>query len=367
MIVGMKKVCLLFESLKTSNGVAKAAIAIANLLAESHKYEVDLLPVFECESTSLFSVATGVTIKPVLGFYFKGLAKILDCIPDRLLYRLIIHQKYDIEVGFQYGLYTKIISASTNKKAKHIAWMHGYDYGVKLRKYYPLFDKVFCVSRENAERLHNDLSVLGLSANIDYCYNVIDDTIVSNMGEELVTVGLPVRPLFVTVGRFSPEKGFPRLLSSLIRLFNEGKRFTMWFVGDGVELDKCKKVLDAHIEMNPYFSFIGAQNNPHKYTSKADLFICSSYSEGYSNACTEAVMLGVPVLSTEVSGAKEIIDDARAGIVVDNDDTSLYLGIKHVLEDISLLDTWKQSIEKNKYLFSKKYRAERVFRLLDTL
>lgn len=363
----MKKICFIFESLRTSNGVAKAAIALANLLAESGEYEVDLMPVFKCEKQNKFNIAKGVSVRPVLGFYFKGLAKFLDLIPDRFLYKMIIRKQYDIEVGFQFGLYTKIISASTNQKAKHIAWMHGYDYGLKLRDYYPLFDKVLCVSRANAEKLQNELNALGLSANIDYCYNVIDDNFVCSKGEEAVETSLPCRPLFVTVGRFSPEKGFPRLLSCLIMLIEEGYRFTMWFVGDGVELEKCKELLEKHKALKEYCIFLGAKENPHKYTSKADLFLCPSYSEGYSNACTEAIMLGVPVLSTLVPGANEIIEDAQAGDVVGNDDKALYLGIKKVLDNQNILNVWKDSVASNRYLFSKAYRSNRVFTLLKSL
>ena len=57
--------------------------------------------------------------------------------------------------------------------------------------------------------------------------------------------------------------------------------------------------------------------------SRADLLVCASFAEGYSTVCVEANMLGIPVLSTCVDGAKEIVDDAGAGMVVGMDDDSL--------------------------------------------
>ena len=363
----MKKVCLVFESLKTSNGVAKAAVALANLLAESGKYQVDLIPVFKCDPLNNFSFSSGGEVKPVLGFYFKGLAKFLDLIPDRLLYRFIIHRYYDIEIGFQYGLYTKIISASTNKDAKHLAWMHGYDYGLKLRNYYPKFDRVFCVSKANADRLKAELEQLDLFARIDYSYNVIDDEKVRHLGEEQIEATIPYYPLFATVGRFSPEKGYPRLIKVLKRLHGDGFNFSMWFIGDGVELQRCRTMVDEVLGLAEKCTFWGAQVNPHKFTAKADLFICPSYSEGYSNACTEAIMLGVPVLSTLVPGAREIVEDSKAGLVVENGDQELYDGLKSILLSKSMLSDWKKSVSENKYLFSKAYRATRVFKSLETV
>lgn len=362
----MKKICFLFESLKTSNGVAKAALAMANLLAESGQYQVDLIPMFKCEPLDRFGISPNVKVRTVFGFYFKGLAKLLDLLPDRLLYHIIIHRKYDVEVGFQYGLYTKIISASTNKNAKHIAWMHGYDYGLKLRLYYPKFDKVLCVSQYNANRLKKELEQAGLYANVEYCYNVIDDGIVREKGSDPVGEQIVKRPLFVTVGRFSPEKGFPRLIAALHRLYKDGYNFTMWLVGDGLELEKCKTMFEKEQDFLSSVVFWGSQINPHKYTSKADLFICSSYSEGYSNACTEAIMLGVPVFSTSVPGANEIVGDSKAGMVVNNDDESLYQGLKQILDNPSLLTIWKKSLMENQYLFSKEYRSSRVFSLLES-
>lgn len=362
----MKKICFLFESLKTSNGVAKAALAMANLLAESGQYQVDLIPMFKCEPLNRFGISPNVKVQTVFGFYFKGFAKLLDLLPDRLLYRMVIRKRYDIEVGFQYGLYTKIVSASTNKKAKHIAWMHGYDYGLKLRMFYPKFDKVLCVSQFNADRLKKELEQAGLYANVDYCYNVIDDSIVREKGCDPVSEQIVERPLLVTVGRFSPEKGFPRLVTALHRLYIEGYHFTMWFVGDGLELSKCKSMFENEQAFLSSCVFLGSQINPHKYTSKADLFICSSYSEGYSNACTEAIMLGVPVFSTSVPGANEIVGDSKAGMVVNNDDESLYQGLKQILDNPSLLTIWKKSLMENQYLFSKEYRSSRVFSLLES-
>ena len=54
--------------------------------------------------------------------------------------------------------------------------------------------------------------------------------------------------------------------------------------------------------MEKYVDLIGYDINPYKYMSKCDLFVCASYAEGFSTAATEALVLGLPVCTVNVSG-----------------------------------------------------------------
>ena len=70
----------------------------------------------------------------------------------------------------------------------------------------------------------------------------------------------------------------------------------------------------------------------------------SRFAEGYSTSCTEAVMLGVPVVSTQVSGAEEIIESAESGLVVENTEDGLYENLKKILEDPEVICRWERNI-----------------------
>ncbi|MBQ5900346.1 MAG: glycosyltransferase, partial [Clostridia bacterium] len=43
------------------------------------------------------------------------------------------------------------------------------------------------------------------------------------------------------------------------------------------------------------FTFIGYRKNPYQYITHCDLFVCSSYREGFSTAATESLIVGTPV------------------------------------------------------------------------
>lgn len=349
-----------FAALTHSNGVSRVAIAMANEIAERNKGEVTLIPLFQYDQTVLEYVSPKVKVKPVFKMYFKGLAKILLLVPSKLLYKLIIREKYDIEIGFQYEVPTYIISGSTNKNALHIGWMHTYDDGLKYRDCYEQMDRMVCVSKCGAERLAKELHK---PIPVDFCYNPINDKKIVEQGAEPIEINRGAGIQFVSVGRMSPEKGYARLLDIAARLKKEGYVFNLWLIGNGPALDGLMNA-SKKLEVDDIVFFLGTQQNPHKFTSKSDVFICSSFSEGYSTACTEAIILGVPVITTNCSGGEEIIEEAECGLLTQMDDESLYKGMKMVLDNPTILDNWKTKLAKTKIRFTQEKRIEKLYNLL---
>ena len=95
-------------------------------------------------------------------------------------------------------------------------------------------------------------------------------------------------------------------------------------------------ITNNHIEN--HITLLGYQTNPYKFVAKADLFVCSSYREGFSTAATEALILGTPVCTVEVSGMKEMLgSNNEYGIVTENNEDALYIGIKKMLDNPDLL------------------------------
>ena len=357
----MKKICFSFNHLTYSDGVAQSAIAMANYLADTGMVEVTLRPIFNFDKSILKDIKKKVKVKPVLGFYFRGLSTILNLVPAFLLHDWIFgRDRYQIEIGFQYGLATCAVVSSNSVKSKHYVWMHGYDEGLHLKEYYKKADRVVCVSKQNADRLFKELQC---AVPVEYCYNPIDNNVVCKLGEEKIDLAIPKELLFISVGRHSEEKGYLRLLKIVERLMNEGYTFKLWLIGDGPQHGELVKYSQEH-GLEKVVVFIGAQKNPHKFTSKADLFVCSSYAEGFSTACSEAIMLGVPVLTTSVSGGKEIIDTAKSGMLVGMSDEDLYEGMKYVIENQKQVEEWKERLVHTKHKFS---ASERISRLLAVL
>lgn len=358
-----KKICISFEHFVASNGVSRSAIAIANLLDEKG-YDVTLVPLFRIEKKLMETMNSEVHLQKVFGFYFRSFAQILDLIPDSILYWWIFKRKnYDLEIAFQKDMPIKIIAAGPKGKTKRLAWIHTYDEGLSLRKQYERIGKVVCVSKQNSVRLSEELP----SVQSDYSYNPIDEKIVVEQSKESIDLKRPTDcPLFVSVGRHSPEKGYMRLLNIIARLRDDGYKMKWWLIGGGVQHDELVNHSNE-LGLQDIVLFTGPTSNPHKYTVHGDVFVCSSYREGYSTACTESVMLGVPVITTDVGGSREIIEESGTGIHCGLDDEALYHAIKKVLDNPDIIKDWKYSIDKNKKQFSQKVRSQRLFKIVEEL
>lgn len=328
-----KKIIFVLNHLETSNGVSNVLINLCKAL-DPEKFDITIRPLYRCDMELKSELGDNVKIKKVIGFYFKGLSKILRLIPVRFLYRKIVDETYDIEVAFQCDMPTILIANSTNKEAVHVAWMHGYEV---YPKEYLNYDKVVCVAEDNAERCKKEVDS---SIDVTYCHNIQDEKNILEMAKEEAECPKGNGLLLVTVGRLSPEKGFTRLVNILHDLKEEGYEFRLMIIGAGSEEEKIKAAIRSG-NMEKYIYMLGKQSNPHKYTKKSDLFVCSSFSESYQTASTEAAVLGVPIITTSVSGAREIVAQCECGMITDLDDNSLKDGLRKIFSDKELLKSWK--------------------------
>ena len=99
---------------------------------------------------------------------------------------------------------------------------------------------------------------------------------------------------------------------------------------------------------------MGFHQNPYKYVARCDLYVCSSHREGFSTAVTEALVVGTPVVSTNCSGAKELLgDDNEYGIVVENSEEGIYQGMKQMLSNPEMLAYYKKQAKLRGSFFSR--------------
>lgn len=268
-----------------------------------------------------------------------------------LAYRLHVRDNYDIECAYLEMGPTKVMSASTNKKAKKLAWIHcdltkavsnPKAYVEKTAPWYAKFDQIVCVSQSVKERFDElfqnrfDSTVL---------YNVIDDAAIHSKALLPLPEGTKKRRFTVlSVGRFSPQKKFMRLLQAHKRLLDEGLEHDLWILGDGPE----REMLEQYVEENRLGDSVlmpGFIENPYPFMREADLLACSSVYEGYSTFMTEGVILGKPIVATDVSGMRELLGDLVYGLIVENDDEAFYLGLKQMLSDPKLCGIYAERAE----------------------
>lgn len=270
-----------------------------------------------------------------------------------LVYPLHMKDNYDIEVAYLECGPTKVIASSNNKKAMKIAWVHcdikqAFDrtFVKKTYNYYKNYDQIICVSKQvkdSFDELYKN------EFNTIIIHNVIDSELIKKLSLDSLPNELKKRKLTLcTVCRFSPQKNILRLLKTVKRLKDDNINFDLWILGDGEQKEVVESyILDNHLE--DYITLFGFQSNPYPYMREASLLVCSSNCEGYSTFITEGLILGKPIVTTDVSGMRELLGDNEYGVITNNDDDDFYNGLMKMVAETGLLEKYvSKSIERSK-------------------
>lgn len=361
----MKKILIIFNHMQLTDGVARTAFSLANELCKLPEISVTLCPLFRFNEDTLDLLDSRIIVKPVFKRYFRGFPKLIGLIPRKPLYKFIFKEKYDIEIGYAALLPAELVASSSNSESKKYLWIHTDVEGNKLKNECSKFYKTVCVSKYIRDKLKNEISG---DLKIEYAYNLVDSNKIIQDGKENIEDCIFSKKTsklrLITVCRLSPQKSLDRLIRCVHRLKKNSFDLELLIIGRGRERSNIENLIE-NLNLQDTVYLLDAKKNPHAYTSKADLFVCSSYYEGYSTACTEALILGVPFISTDVSGAKEMQEESQCGLVVENDEEQLYLGLKNVLENPSVIQEWRDKLNTTKYNFSKEKRVEKLLDVLE--
>lgn len=171
----------------------------------------------------------------------------------------------------------------------------------------------------------------------------------------------------IGVGKLLKNKGFDRLLKIVKRLKKNGLNTHLYILGEGPERENLEEYCRNN-DLIDNVTLLGYQLNPYKFIKKCDFFVCASLAEGFSTAATEALILGVPVCTVEVSGMKEMLgENNEYGIVVANKDIELYKAIKDLVKNPEKILYYKQQAEFRGNYFSTEGTVKKVEEMIENL
>jgi glycosyltransferase involved in cell wall biosynthesis len=125
---------------------------------------------------------------------------------------------------------------------------------------------------------------------------------------------LPKSPLVVYAGRLAPEKQIDRLLAVWPAVRASVTEATLLILGAGPEENNLRRQAGEGV------AFLGRVDDVASYFQAADLFVLPSRREGLSNAMLEAMASGLPVVSSDATGARDAIRDRVNGRLVPQND-----------------------------------------------
>jgi len=182
-----------------------------------------------------------------------------------------------------------------------------------MRKFYPYASKIVSVSKGVANDLiinygisREKIQVIYNSIDLQHIKRLIKESDFSEFNDKLPTI--------IACGRLVRAKNYSLLLRSFARVQNQIDA-RLLILGQGEERLSLEQ-LSNRLGIQDRVKFLGFQKNPFKYIACADIFVLSSDWEGFGNVIIEAMVCGVPVISTRTSGPDEIITDGVNGLLV---------------------------------------------------
>lgn len=174
-------------------------------------------------------------------------------------------------------------------------------------------------------------------------YNPVD------LGEKRgLALKTPKKDKIVCVARLDPQKNHKMLLEAFTRIKDKFPSYNIFCYGDGPLKQELKNTVKS-LNLEKRVFFPGVVKNVFDEIADAKLFVFPSNYEGMPNALAEAICLGLPAISTDVSGASELIEDGKSGFIVPNNVVEkLVENIQKILSDESLQQQFgKQAVKLN--------------------
>lgn len=368
-----KKILFLIHDLG-QGGAEKVLVNLVNNI-NRNEFDISVTVLFGGGINEQF-LKPDIKFKAVWPKMIPGNSKLMKLVSPKQLHKIVVKENYDIEVSYLEGPSARVISGCQNKNTKLISWIHVEQKSLKkvsesfrskkeAKKCYEKFDQTICVS----ETVKKDFcKLLNYQRPCCVLYNTVESNKIIEKSKEPVPE-LESDKFFklIAVGSLKTIKGYNRLLHIIFRLKQENKKIRLYVLGIGPQEKELKEYVEKK-GLKENIIFLGYQTNPYKYVAKSELFVCSSFAEGFSTAATEALIVGTPVCTVNVSGMKEMLgEDNEYGIVTENSEEALYEGIKNIVDDPKKLKHYKRMAQIRGKIFNTQITTEKVEKLFSEL
>lgn len=142
--------------------------------------------------------------------------------------------------------------------------------------------------------------------------------------------------VFVTAGRLEAVKNQTMMISAFAQFYKMSPEYKLVIYGDGPLKEELQKRIDD-LGLHAVVTLAGQTNELWEKIKVAEAFLLTSKFEGMSNALIEAMCLGLPVISTKVAGATDLIRDGENGFLIDvKDESALCNRMSRLANDLRL-------------------------------
>ncbi len=163
----------------------------------------------------------------------------------------------------------------------------------------------------------------------------------------------------VASGRLRPQKNFALLIRAFSTFLASHPDHTLHIYGKGpLEGALRRQISDMSLEGKVFLE--GYVDRIHEAIQDAEMFVLSSYFEGMPNALLEAMMMGLPCVTTAFEGAGELFGDSNSCLMVPVGDESAMAEAMAKLDDEPL---FRDSLSNRGRMFAERFSTEKVIPL----
>lgn len=208
-------------------------------------------------------------------------------------------------------------------------------------------DSVITVSNTTAKTLKEVFP--NLKKKIKAIYNIIDEDEIKNSADKPLKKKLKLSNELnlVTVSRVCKEKGFERMIHLAKFLREKNINFKWFIIGGNYYKDEFNRIKKLYEEFKDNFEWFGFIDNPHNIVKQCDYSVLLSDDETWGLVLTEAMMIGVPCITSDFKVAFEQIKDQNNGIILSNEAPETYS--KRIDDIITNKDKYKKAVKNFKY------------------
>ena len=147
------------------------------------------------------------------------------------------------------------------------------------------------------------------------------------------------------MARLYPQKNQEMMIRAFAKIAEKYPDWQLVIYGEGPRRQSLQLIID-NLQLTDRIKLPGRTEQVIEELRKSKIFCLSSDYEGMSNSMIEAICVGLPIVSTKVSGTNELIKDGVNGLLVDiGDEQGMTAALEKLIQDEALM---KQMGEANK-------------------
>jgi glycosyltransferase involved in cell wall biosynthesis len=342
----MRNILFIIPSL-IGGGAERVLINLLHLLKEQEGFQITLCSAVR-KGVYVNAVPSGIEVKYLYKNAFVG--KVVEkCVRDfgmhfimKIRVKRVLKGHFNVGISFLDSIFSEILFYPGPVIDKRMVVIHSSyltyknksrfiqgDYKRKLLGRYARLDTIISVSNDVEKEF---VEAFGPFRDMRVIYNPINVDQIRERAKEPVEGNLNDRIQLLAIGSLIPVKNHMRLLRAVELLARDGIDFHLRILGKGTLQQTLQEFIDDRM-LNDYVELAGFVENPYPFLKSADIFVISSVAEGLPTVIGEAMVLGVPVVSTNCPGSREILDHGKYGILTEQDDHALYEGIKKLFNE----------------------------------